>query len=203
LFSDIGFSITRGDKIALVAKNGSGKTTLLKMLNGEEAPEGETAKIRWAKGITISFLKQEPDLADDSTALESVLDSDNPSVVAIKEYEEALLSQDDQLIEKCVSRLDDLKAWDIENRIKEILSKLNIVNLNQRIGTMSGGQKKRVALARILIEEPDFLILDEPTNHLDLDMIEWLEGYLEKSKLTLFMVNHDRYFLEVVCNEII
>ena len=203
LFQNLNLSISKGQKIALVAKNGSGKTTLLKVVAGEEAPEGETAKIHVAKGIKIGYLRQSPLLDDKDTALEAVLASDNDSLRAIRDYELAVIAKDDQKIQECITRIEDLKAWDIEVRIKEILSRLNVTDLNQLVGTMSGGQQKRLALAKILIDEPDFLILDEPTNHLDLDMIEWLEDFLVKSNLTLFMVTHDRYFLEVVCNEII
>jgi len=203
LFQNLNLSISKGQKIALVAKNGSGKTTLLKVVAGEEAPEGETAKIHIAKGIKIGYLKQNPELDDKDTALEAVLNSDNDSLRAVRDYELALIAKDEAKIQECITRIEDLKAWDIEVRIKEILSRLNVTNLDQLVGTMSGGQQKRLALAKILIDEPDFLILDEPTNHLDLDMIEWLEDFLEKSNLTLFMVTHDRYFLEVVCNEII
>lgn len=203
LFQDLNLSISKGQKIALVAKNGSGKTTLLKVVAGEEAPEGENAKIHIAKGIKIGYLRQNPQLDDKDTALEAVLASDNDSLRAIRDYELAVIAKDDQKIQECITRIEDLKAWDIEVRIKEILSRLNVADLNQLVGTMSGGQQKRLALAKILIDEPDFLILDEPTNHLDLDMIEWLEDFLAKSNLTLFMVTHDRYFLEVVCNEII
>lgn len=203
LFKDLNLSISKGQKIALVAKNGSGKTTLLKVVAGEEAPEGENAKIHVAKGTRIGYLRQDPDLDDNDTALDAVLASDNDALRAIREYELALIEKDDDKLQECITRIEDLKAWDIEVRIKAILGKLNVTNLDQKVGTMSGGQKKRLALAKILIDEPDFLILDEPTNHLDLDMIEWLEDYLASSNLTLFMVTHDRYFLEVVCNEIL
>jgi len=167
------------------------------------SPEGETAKIHVNKDIKIGYLKQDPVLDDSDTALEAVLASENESLQAVRDYELAVIAKDDEKIQECITRIEDLKAWDIESRLKEILSRLNVKDLNQVVGTMSGGQKKRLALAKILIDEPDFLILDEPTNHLDLDMIEWLEDFLAKSNLTLFMVTHDRYFLEVVCNEII
>lgn len=203
LFKDINMSISKGDKIALVAKNGSGKTTLLRVIAGEEAPEGETAKIHFAKGLKIAYLKQDPILNPNSTALEAVLESDNPAIQAIQEYEMAVLEKDEIKVQQQITIIEDLKAWDIEVRVKEVLSKLKLDKLDQTVASMSGGQKKRVALAKILIDEPDFLILDEPTNHLDLEMIEWLEVYLQNSKLTLFMVTHDRYFLERVCNEIV
>lgn len=203
LFEGLNLSISKGDKIALVAKNGSGKTTLLRVIAGEEAPEGETAKIHFAKDIKTAYLRQDPDLNDGDTALEAILNSDNAAVQAVQAYERAVINKDEIKIQQQVSIIEDLKAWDVEVRIKEILSKLKLDQLDQTIGSMSGGQKKRVALAKILIEEPDFLILDEPTNHLDLEMIEWLETYLQSTNLTLFMVTHDRYFLERVCNEIV
>lgn len=203
LFSNINLSISKGDKIALVAKNGSGKTTLLRVVAGEESAEGENAKIHVAKNIRTAILKQDPVLPQDATALEAVLESDSPAIAAIRDYERALIHNDEEAIQKHISVIEDLKAWDIEARIKEILFRLNLDNLDMKVSEMSGGQKKRVALAKILIEEPDFIVLDEPTNHLDLDMIEWLEDYLTTSSITLFMVTHDRYFLENVCNQII
>jgi len=203
LFENLSLSISKGDKIALVAKNGSGKTTLLKVIAGEEGPEGENAKIHFAKDIKIAYLKQDPVLNPDDTALEAILNSDNPAIQAIQAYEMAVIEKDEIKIQQQISIIEDLKAWDIDVRIKEILSKLKLDALDQTVGSMSGGQQKRVALAKILIDEPDFLILDEPTNHLDLEMIEWLEVFLQTVNLTLFMVTHDRYFLERVCNEII
>jgi len=203
LFKGLNLSISKGDKIALVAKNGSGKTTLLRVIAGEEAPEGETAKIHFAKGLKTAYLRQEPVLNPNATALEAVLDSDNPAIRAIQAYEMALMENNEVKLQEQITIIEDLKAWDIEVRIKEVLSKLKLDKMDQTVSSMSGGQKKRVALAKILIDEPDFLILDEPTNHLDLEMIEWLEIYLQNSNLTLFMVTHDRYFLERVCNEIV
>lgn len=203
LFKNVNLSISKGDKIALVAKNGSGKTTLLRIINGEEGSDGEQAKIIIAKDIKTSMLKQDPIFDDDATVMEACFDSDNEAIIAIRDYERAMNIEDDVWMQKCMTRIEDLKAWDLESRIHEILDKLNLLDLDQKIGQMSGGQKKRLALAKILIEEPDFLILDEPTNHLDIDMIEWLEAYLQQPNLTVFMVTHDRYFLERVCTEII
>ena len=203
LFSELDLTIGKGQKIALIAKNGTGKTSLLRVIAGEEAPEGEKAKILLSKEIRVGYLKQDPDLNPKASVLEAALDSDNPKVHAIKELELATLLDRQGDIQAAVEAVDNLKAWDHEARIKEILGKLKIHNYDQEVGTLSGGQRKRVALAKILIEEPDFLILDEPTNHLDLDMIEWLEGFLSRQNLTLFMVTHDRYFLERVCNEIV
>lgn len=203
LFDDINLSITKGDKIALIAKNGSGKTTLLKVIAGTEGIEGENAKIQTAKGIEIAYLEQEPYFHPDASVLDAVLESDHPSIQAIRVYEESLQTGDNAALEEAIVKIEDLKAWDVEHRMREILSKLNITDLKQKVGQLSGGQKKRIALAKIILRNPDFLILDEPTNHLDIDMIEWLENYLESSQLTIFMVTHDRYFLERVCNTII
>lgn len=203
LFKNVNLSISKGDKIALVAKNGSGKTTLLKVIGGEEGSDGENAKIIISKEIKTAILKQDPIFDANATVLETIFDSDNEAIIAVRDYEKALNANDDALLQKCVTRLEDLKAWDLEAKIHEILHKLLLSNMDQKTGEMSGGQKKRLALAKILIEEPDFLILDEPTNHLDMEMIEWLENFLQQPNLTLFMVTHDRYFLERVCNEII
>ncbi len=203
LFNSINLTIAKSQKIALIAKNGTGKTTLLRVIAGEEAPEGEQAKLITAKNIRVGYLKQDPDLDNSATVLEATLDSENKQVQAIKELELATLLDKHDQIQAAIEKVDNLKAWDIEARIKEILGKLKVSNFKQKVETLSGGQKKRLALAKILIDEPDFLILDEPTNHLDLDMIEWLEGFLSTQSLTLFMVTHDRYFLERVCNEIV
>ena len=203
LFENIDLTISKGQKIALIARNGSGKTSLLRLIAGEESVDGTAGRILIAKGIRIGYLKQEPDLDPQMTALEAALDSDNESIQAIKSYESATLKGNADEIQKWASKLEDLKAWDIEIRVKEILGKLNIKDLTQKVSTLSGGQQKRLALARMLIDEPDFYILDEPTNHLDIEMIEWLEKYLSSKNLTLFMITHDRYFLERVCNEMI
>lgn len=204
LFENLSLQINQGQKVALVAKNGTGKSTLLRVIAGEEAPEGETAKILMRRGIRIGYLVQEPDFYEEDNILDAVFDSEHPKIQAIKRYELALLGVgDDAEMQAAITQMDDLKAWDFEATIKEILSKLKILKLDQKIKTLSGGQKKRLALAKLLIDEPEFLILDEPTNHLDLDMIEWLETYLQQPNLTLFMVTHDRYFLERVCNQIV
>lgn len=204
LFRNINLQISKGQKVALVAKNGTGKTTLLRVIGGREAGEGENCKVMLRKDIRIGYLEQEPDFLDEQTILEAVLDSDNKMVKAIKAYEHAMLFPNDaDRMQEALTKMDDVKAWDYEAKIKEILSKFNIPKLDQLIGTLSGGQQKRLALAKIIIEEPEFLILDEPTNHLDLDMIEWLEEYLQQTNMTIFMVTHDRYFLERVCNQIV
>ncbi|MBK8055043.1 MAG: ABC-F family ATP-binding cassette domain-containing protein [Saprospiraceae bacterium] len=203
LFKNVNLSVSKGDKIALIAKNGSGKTTLLKVISGEEGSDGENAKITISKEIKTAILKQDPTFDPTATVLETIFDSDNEAIIAVRDYEKALTTKDETLLQKCVTRIEDLKAWDLESRIHEILNKLKLTDLNQKTGEMSGGQKKRLALAKILIDEPDFLILDEPTNHLDIEMIEWLENFLQQPNLTLFMVTHDRYFLERICNEIL
>ncbi|MEM1321973.1 MAG: ABC-F family ATP-binding cassette domain-containing protein [Bacteroidota bacterium] len=204
LFKDISLQISKGQKIALVAQNGTGKTTLLRVLSDMESPEGENSKMWIKKDLRIGYLEQEPDFDLGSTVLEAVFQADNETVRAVKRYERAMsFPEDTKEMQAALALMEDLKAWDYEAQIKEILGKLNIHQFNQPIATLSGGQRKRLALARLLIAEPDFLILDEPTNHLDLDMIEWLETYLQRPNLTLFMVTHDRYFLERVCGEIL
>ena len=204
LFQNLSLQISKGQKIALVAKNGSGKTTLLRVIAGTEAPEGENSSILLRKGVRVGYLPQEPELQDSHTILEAVFDSDNEMIRAIKAYEEALIQSDRaDLLQQAMAKMDDLKAWDFEAKIREILQQLNIARFDQLVRSLSGGQKKRLALAKLIIDEPEFLILDEPTNHLDLDMIEWLEMYLQQPGITLFMVTHDRYFLERVCNQII
>lgn len=204
LFNGINLQINKGQKVALVAKNGSGKSTLLKVIAGHEASEGETSKVLIRKGLRLTYLDQEPDFFEQHTILEAVLDTDDPMVRAVKEYEAAMLyPEDEQAMQAALAQMDDLKAWDFEAKIKEMLFRFNISNFNQLVKNLSGGQKKRLALVRLILQEPEFVILDEPTNHLDLDMIEWLEEFLKLPNLTIFMVTHDRYFLERVCNTII
>ncbi|MCB9297483.1 MAG: ABC-F family ATP-binding cassette domain-containing protein [Lewinellaceae bacterium] len=204
LFQNISLQISKGQKVALVAKNGSGKTTLLRVIAGQEAPEGEAAQVLPYREVRFGYLEQEPDFLEEHTILDAVLDSDNNIIQAIRRYEHAMLFPDRaENLQKAITEMDDLKAWEFEARIREILNKLNIDELDSLVSTLSGGQKKRLALAKLVIEEPDFLILDEPTNHLDLDMIEWLEEYLQQPGITLLMVTHDRYFLERVCDTII
>ncbi|MCF8246052.1 MAG: ABC-F family ATP-binding cassette domain-containing protein [Saprospiraceae bacterium] len=204
LFRNVNLQVNKGQKVALIAKNGSGKTTLMRVIAGTEPGEGENAKIQLRKEIRIGYLPQEPEFHPSHNALDAVFDSDTETIKTIRRYELALLHPNDEKeLQAALSRMDDLKAWDYESKVKEILFKLNITNLEQSVTTLSGGQKKRLALAKLLIEEPDFLILDEPTNHLDLDMIEWLEVYLKQPNLTLFMVTHDRYFMERICDNIL
>ncbi len=199
LFEDISLHIDKGQKIALIAKNGSGKSTLMRVIAGQDGAEGEHAKVIFRKDIKIGFLHQEPDFDPEHGILEAVFDTDNAMIRAIRAYEEAMLFADKQdKLQEAMAKMDELKAWEVEARINEVLSKFKIANLNQKVGSLSGGQKKRLALAKLIIEQPDFMILDEPTNHLDLDMIEWLEKYLQQPGLTVFMVTHDRYFLENV-----
>lgn len=205
LFSDLNLQISKGHKIALVAKNGSGKSTLMRIITGEEAPEGENSKVFLHKEVSIGFLPQDPQFDSNHSILDAVLDSTNPVVAAIRNYEYALLvpPQSDSEFQKIMMAMDDHKAWELESKIMEVLSKLRLFPIDKPVVQLSGGQLKRLALAKLLIEEPAFMILDEPTNHLDLDMVEWLEQYLSQPNLTLFMVTHDRYFLERVCNHII
>ncbi len=203
LVDNLNLSISKGDRIAIIAKNGSGKTTIMRMICGEEGIEGENAKINISKDIRISYLAQEPDLDPEARTIDAVFDADLPEIKALQKYESALLFGNENEINEASLLMDDTKAWDIEARVKTVLAKLRIDYLDQKINSLSGGQRKRVALAKLIIEDPEFIILDEPTNHLDIDMIEWLEEYLQNPNITLLMVTHDRYFLEHVCNEII
>jgi ATP-binding cassette subfamily F protein uup len=201
LFDGISFSVAEGQKVAMIAKNGAGKSTLMDIIAGLETPD--SGKSSLSNHISIGYLRQNPDLNPEDTVLEAAFNSTGEIIQTVKNYEKALENHDSQQLDSAIERMNALNAWDFELRIKQILTQLKITDVNQQIKFLSGGQKKRVALAHILIDEPDFLILDEPTNHLDLEMIEWLEKYLEKAKGTLFMVTHDRYFLDRVCNEII
>ena len=204
LFKDLSLQISMGEKIALVAKNGTGKTTLLRLIAGLESGEGENKKILLRKGIKTGFLDQEPKFLPGQTVMDAVFDSDNKMIAATQRYQAALQNPDNEsALQAALTEMDELQAWDFEARIKEILYKLKVDRLDAQVSILSGGQKKRLALAKLLIEEPEFIVLDEPTNHLDLDMIEWLEAYLTNAKLTVFMVTHDRYFLEKVCNVIV
>ena len=202
LFSNLSFSIHKDDKIAFVAKNGSGKTSILNILSGDDSPDSGQVVMR--NDLRISFLSQSPQFDDHLTINDTIFNSDSPQLEIIKNYEKALLHPEDtEAYQKAFEQMDIHNAWEFELQFKQILSQLKLENLNQKISTMSGGQIKRLALAQALISNPDVLVLDEPTNHLDLEMIEWLEQYFAKAQFTLFMVTHDRYFLERVCNEII
>ena len=202
LFKGLNFGVDQGQKVALVARNGTGKTTILRALAGLEPPD--TGEIVYRKGIQVAFLKQESDFGDAKTVFEAIYESENPILLAIRAYEAALLNPDDtNIFQKAFDQMDRMEAWDYEVKVKTILSKLKLDDLQQEVSILSGGQRKRLSLAKILIDQPDFLILDEPTNHLDLEMIEWLQEYLSKEQITLFIVTHDRYFLDAICNEIL
>ena len=202
LFENISFLVNQGEKVALVAANGTGKSSLVRALTGIESADSGT--VHFAKGVRMEYLMQEPDIDPNITILENVLYADNPTTKAILAYEAALLNpNDEEKLNNALSLMDASQAWDYETRVKQMLFKLDIENFHQSALHLSGGEKKRVALAKVLVNEPDFLILDEPTNHLDLDMIEWLEEFLIQSKTTLFLITHDRYFLERICDRII
>ena len=202
LFEDISFGINKDQKIALIAKNGDGKTSILNILSGKDVPD--SGLVNYRKGIRVSFLEQEPDLNPDLTIEETIFASENEVLKVILDYERALEHpEEEEAYQKAFEAMDRYDAWDFETQYKQILFKLKLEDIHARVGLLSGGQKKRLALANALINRPDLLILDEPTNHLDLEMIEWLEQYFAKENMTLFMVTHDRYFLERVCNEII
>ncbi|RFN60026.1 ABC-F family ATP-binding cassette domain-containing protein [Marixanthomonas ophiurae] len=202
LFTDISFGINQGQKIGFVAKNGTGKTSLLNILSGADIPD--TGEVVYRKNLKVSFLSQEPNLDPKLTIEETILASENPILKTIAKYERALENPEDtEAYQKAFDAMDAQNAWDFETKYKQILSKLKLDDLNQKVASLSGGQKKRLALAIALLTGPDLLVMDEPTNHLDLEMIEWLEELFAKENFTLFMVTHDRYFLERVCNEMI
>nr|WP_262909015.1 ABC-F family ATP-binding cassette domain-containing protein [Leeuwenhoekiella parthenopeia] len=202
LFKDLSFGINEGQKIGLVAKNGTGKTSMLDILAGAENPD--SGQVIFRKGIKVAFLPQEPNLDPNLTVEETILDSDNEILKVISAYEHALQNMEDsEAYQKAFDQMEAHQAWDFETQYTQILFQLKLDDLSRKVEKLSGGQKKRLALANMLLSKPDLLILDEPTNHLDLEMIEWLEAFFAKENFTLFMVTHDRYFLERVCNEII
>ena len=201
LFEDISFGIEQGQKIGLIAKNGSGKTTLLNIIAGKE--DYDSGSVVFRNDLRVGYLEQTPTYPEEMTVLQACFYSQNETVRLIAEYEEAMEQGDERRLEDLLVRMDALKAWDYEQRAKQILGQLKIHHFEQRIGELSGGQLKRVALANVLITDPELIILDEPTNHLDLEMTEWLEGYLSRANISLLMVTHDRYFLDRVCNEIL
>ncbi|MGB6151840.1 MAG: ABC-F family ATP-binding cassette domain-containing protein, partial [Pricia sp.] len=202
LFKDLSFGINKDQKIALIAKNGTGKTSILNIMSGADTPD--SGQVNYRKGIRISFLAQEPDLDPNLTVEETIFASDNEILKVIHKYEKALENPEDaDAYQSAFEGMERFNAWDFETLYKQILFKLKLEDLNAKVGKLSGGQKKRLSLANALINKPDLLVLDEPTNHLDLEMIEWLEEYFAKENMTLFMVTHDRFFLERVCNEIL
>ncbi|MEX2379945.1 MAG: ATP-binding cassette domain-containing protein, partial [Vicingaceae bacterium] len=204
LFSGVSFGLEQGQKMALVAKNGEGKTTLLELLNGDINPdEGE---ITWRNGLAIAYLRQDQRFEEHLTLRELIYQSNNEMTTAIQAYQDALENPDEQSnMQEALNQMDATKAWDFESKVEKLISvfEMDQIDFNQKVGTLSGGQKKRIALIKLIIDEPDVFILDEPTNHLDIPMIEWLEDYFSQEKVTLFMVTHDRYFLNNTCNQIL
>jgi ATP-binding cassette subfamily F protein uup len=207
LFESLTFGLSQGDKMALIANNGTGKSSLLKIIASQDIADEGSVTLR--KGIRVGYLAQEPNFDNTLTISQLLKESQTNTNKLIKEYEQALanFSKNKNLnnseLEDLTNKMDNANAWDYERRIEQILSKFNINNLSLKVGELSGGQKKRLSLALLLLDEPELLLLDEPTNHLDVDMIEWLEKYLQQQKITLLMVTHDRYFLDRVCNHIL
>lgn len=201
LFDDINFTINEGDKVGLIAKNGTGKSTLLSIIAGDDTPDD--GKLIFKNDVTIGYLKQLPQFEPHLSVMDTCLIGDDDQSKAIRQYENALIEGNNEEMTKAIQAMDLASAWDYEERFKQILSQLKIDDFKQRISELSGGQIKRVALAKILISNPQFLILDEPTNHLDIDMIEWVEAYLTRSRMTILMVTHDRYFLDKICSKIL
>jgi ATP-binding cassette subfamily F protein uup len=202
LFNGLTYGINKGQRVALIARNGSGKSTLLKIIAGKEhADEGNVAL---RKGVKMAYLGQVPELPASATVMEAMFDNELPAVRAVMKYEACLeKGAEGEELQEAMDAMDQHNAWDYEAKVKQLLGRLEITDLKQAVNTMSGGQQKRLALAKVLFEEPEFLLLDEPTNHLDVEMIEWLEHYLSSSSITLFMITHDRLFLDNVCNEIL
>ena len=201
LFEDITFGVAQGQKIGLIAKNGSGKTTLLNIIAGKE--DYDSGSVVFRNDLRVGYLEQSPTYPAGLSVLQACFYSQNETVRLLAEYEQALMDNDTDKLNALLEQMDGLKAWDYEQRAKQILGELKIHNFDQKVESLSGGQLKRVALANVLITEPELIILDEPTNHLDLEMTEWLEDYLSRSTISILMVTHDRYFLDRVCSEII
>ena len=208
LFSGLTFGLSKGDRTALIARNGTGKTTLLRILGGKE--QQDTGDYTFRNGIKVAFLEQLPELEDALTIDALILTASTPVISVIRKYEKAVAESTRthspealQLLEAATGEMDHVQGWDYDRRLRQLLDLFRITDTAQRVSSLSGGEKKRLALAMVLLDEPDFLILDEPTNHLDTDMIEWLEKYLSRTQLTLLMVTHDRYFLDRVCNRIL
>jgi len=208
LFRDLNFGLHKGEKTALIANNGTGKSTLLLIMTGKETPDTGMVTIR--NGIKVAFLEQEPRLKGGQTIDELIASSHSSISKVIREYENALKAHSrdhskaaEQYLEKATAEMDHKNAWDYDRRLKQLLNLFRVTDTTKQIDVLSGGERKRLALALVLLDEPDLLVLDEPTNHLDIDMIEWLEKYLSRQNLTLFMVTHDRYFLDRICNHIL
>ena len=201
IFSDISFGISKGERVAMVAPNGAGKTTLFKIIAGKET--AESGKISFRNDIKISFLAQEPILNQEHTVFDEIFNSETEKIKIIKDYQNALKSENQNKIANTIEAMNNANAWDEEARLKQMLGLLGFIDFEQKVKQLSGGQEKRLALAKVLAEQPDLLILDEPTNHLQIEMIEWLEEYLSKQNISLLMVTHDRYFLNRVCDQII
>lgn len=201
LFDSITFGVNEGDKIGVIAKNGTGKSTLLKIISGKESPDD--GKIIYRNDLRVGILDQMPEFSTDATVLDSCLLDNSETAQIIAKYELALNNGNTDEINQAINLMDNANAWDYEDKLKQLLSQLKITDLTAKISTLSGGQRKRVAIARLILENPDLIILDEPTNHLDIEIIEWLENYLTRSRITLLMVTHDRYFLDRICNKII
>ncbi|MEY3630871.1 MAG: hypothetical protein RL408_425 [Bacteroidota bacterium] len=199
VFKGLFFGLQKGEKVALIGKNGTGKTTLMESLMGMQTPDEGNISIR--KGIRVGYLPQNPIFAENEQVLNYLFSDDLPSAVAIKSYEKAMLSGDSKELEDAFALMEAHNAWDYEARAKQIISRLGIPDGDQKVSTLSGGQKKRLSLAKLLIESPDIMILDEPTNHLDIETIEWLEGIMSGPNVTVLVVSHDRYFLDKVCNK--
>lgn len=203
LLDNIELRVNRGDKIALIAQNGSGKTTMMKIMSGIIAAEGVHAKVLKAPGIRIGFLDQEPDLSTSHTIMEALMDIDLPEIQAWAEHHRATLSGDEEALQRAAVKMDDHNAWSVESTMMQLLHQLHLEDPDKPISQLSGGQKKRLSLAMVLLSKPDVLILDEPTNHLDMSMVEWLESYFQQPDKTFLTVTHDRYFLDRVCNQIL
>ena len=199
IFNDVSFGVSEGDKIGVIAKNGTGKTTLMNVLSGKESYD--SGKITYHNDLKIGYLEQLPYFDPETTVINACLSGEDNTSRLVREYELAIAKQED--ITDLINKMDAANAWDLEDRFKQFLTALKITDFSQKIKSLSGGQIKRLAIAKIFIEKPDFIFLDEPTNHLDIEMIEWLENYLSRNRVTLFMVTHDRYFLDKVCNKII
>ncbi|MGN1173012.1 MAG: ABC-F family ATP-binding cassette domain-containing protein, partial [Muribaculaceae bacterium] len=201
LFQEVTLGIFEGDKIGLIAKNGMGKTTLLRCLAGIES--ADSGDIVYRNDLSVGYLEQTPDLDGEMSVLQAAFAHESAVTKAVSAYELAVITGNQEEMLSAMQEMDAASAWDYEDRLKQLLTQFRITNLTQKVGSLSGGQKKRLALARVILDEPEFLILDEPTNHLDIDSIEWLEAYLKRSRMTLLLVTHDRYFLDRVCNKII